>query len=378
VALLHVLTPEYLPQVGGVADYTRLIARGLSDAGDEVHVWCPASGSAVPGDPFTVHAELGRFHRSDLDRTGHLLDQFPRPRRLLVQWVPHGYGFRAMNVPFCFWLWRRAARGDQIELMVHEAYLAFWEGSWRQTAAAAVHRFMTAVLLRAAQRVWISIPAWERLWKPYTFGRSIPFAWLPIPSGLNPPDEQAVGELRVKLGVARRPLIGHLGTYGSPITSLLDNLLPEVLRQPKAPHILLIGSGSEQFLASFSERHPMHRDRVTATGALSDSALAAHIAACDLLIQPYPDGISSRRTTAMAGLYLGVPIVTTRGYLTEPLWETSQAVRLAKVGDTPDFIAHVNQLLEHPDERQRTAERARALYDRMFDLRLTVAALRPA
>ena len=54
-------------------------------------------------------------------------------------------------------------------------------------------------------------------------------------------------------------------------------------------------------------------------------ALADHIGACDLLIQPYPDGISSRRTSAMAGLALGIPVITTTGSLTESLWAETRA-----------------------------------------------------
>jgi glycosyltransferase involved in cell wall biosynthesis len=341
-------------------------------------VWCPAGGKGQPADRWTVHPELGGFRRADRKRTGALLDRFPAPHRLLVQWVPHGYGFHSMNLAFCVWLWRRAVRGDQIELMVHEPYLAFWEGNWRQNAAAVVHRLMTAVLLRAASRVWISIPAWESSWKPYALGRTIPFAWLPIPTGLAEADPRSTDDLRVRLGAGRHPVIGHLGTYGRHVASLLQGLLPDMLRLLTSSHVSLIGSGSDRFRAEFLKQYPMYAERITATGVVNDRALAAHVSACDVLIQPYADGISSRRTTAMAGLRLGVPIVTTRGRLTEALWESSSAVRLADVGDTAGFIAHVKELLEHPDERQRTAERARALYDRLFDVRLTVAALRPA
>ena len=39
----HLITCEYPPRTGGVSDYTRLVAEGLSEAGDEVHVWCPPS-----------------------------------------------------------------------------------------------------------------------------------------------------------------------------------------------------------------------------------------------------------------------------------------------------------------------------------------------
>jgi glycosyltransferase involved in cell wall biosynthesis len=280
-----------------------------------------------------------------------------------------------MNIPFCFWLWRRAAAGDRIELMVHEPYLHLWEGSWRQTAAAAVHRVMTAVLLRAATRVWIAVPAWEPMWKPYAFGRSVPFTWVPIPSGVSLPDALEVRGLRARLGANRHPVIGHLGTYGSLVSALLDGLLPDILRQLSAPQVLLIGAGSEQYRAAFLIRHPQYADRIGATGPLSERALATHIAACDLLVQPYPDGITSRRTTAMAGLRLGVPIVTTSGYLTEHLWEETGAVRLSAVADRAGTVAHVADLLARADVRARLGETGRDVYARLFDISRTVAAL---
>lgn len=375
MSVIHLLTPEYLPKIGGVADYTRQVAQALTEAGEDVHVWCPATGERSTVDRFIVHPDLGRFGRADLTKAGQLLDRFPAPRRLLVQWVPHGYGRRAMNVPFCLWLWRRAAAGDTIELMVHEPYLHLWEGSWRQTAAATVHRFMTAVLLRAATRVWISVPAWERMWKPYAFGRPVPFTWLPIPSGVRQPDALEVRELRARLGTDRHAVVGHFGTYNALISALLDGLLPGLLQQLGEPRLLLIGTGSDRYRSAFLERHPQYASRIDATGPLSDSALAAHIAACDLLVQPYPDGITSRRTTAMAGLRLGVPIVTTRGYLTERLWEETGAVRLSAVGDSAGTIAQVADLLARPDARARLGETGREVYARTFDIGRTVRAL---
>ena len=128
---MFIITPEYPPHSGGVSDYTHLVALGLTEAGDEVHVWGP-SGSRGCGkiSGLFVVDELGGFGPSDLRRTGRSLNRFVRPRRLVVQWVPHGYGFRSVNVPFCLWLWTRAMfRGDEIDIVVHEPCLAFDEGS---------------------------------------------------------------------------------------------------------------------------------------------------------------------------------------------------------------------------------------------------------
>src|SRR5712692_2984692 len=94
----HILTPEYPPHLGGVSDYTRLVALGLVEAGDEVHVWGPrGSGGSGETSGLFVHDQLGEFGPTDLGRAGELLNAFPEPRRLFVQWVPHGYGFRSMN-----------------------------------------------------------------------------------------------------------------------------------------------------------------------------------------------------------------------------------------------------------------------------------------
>src|SRR6266566_6876561 len=129
MALIHLITPEYLPHRGGVGDYTRAVACGLAKAGDDVHVWCSSEGHGESGDQFSVHPDLGRFSSGDLKHADTALNRFPAPRRLLVQWVPHGFGYRAMNLRFCLWLWQRASAGDAVELMVHEPYLAFWEGT---------------------------------------------------------------------------------------------------------------------------------------------------------------------------------------------------------------------------------------------------------
>src|SRR5262249_44693742 len=138
----HLITGEYPPQPGGVSDYTRLVAGALADAGKRVTVWCPPADGATPDEGgVTVRRELGAMGGADLRRAGALLDAEPAPRRLLVQWVPHAFGRRAINYPFCRWVRRRAACGDRVEIVVHEPFLDF-RGSWKQRAAAVVQRLM--------------------------------------------------------------------------------------------------------------------------------------------------------------------------------------------------------------------------------------------
>jgi len=96
------------------------------------------------------------------------------------------------------------------------------------------------------------------------------------------------------------------------------------------------------------------------------------------LIQPYPDGVTSRRTSVMACLSQARPVVTTRGRLTEPLWAGSGAVALADVGDAGRFAEEAVRLLADATARARLGARGRQLYDDTFSVDRVVTALRAA
>lgn len=365
---------------GGVGDYTHLIAKGLAAAGDTVHVWCPDAGAEFKESAgINVHRELGAMKTEDWRRVGRLLERFTAPRRILVQWVPHGYGYRSMNLPFCAWLWKRArVNGDDVELMVHEPFLQFGEGNWKQDGVAVVHRLMTTMLLNAARRVWLSIPAWEKLLRPFALGRRVRFDWLPIASTIPVVDDpDAVNALRQRLAPGDVRVVGHFGTYGKHLTKLLMAALPVLLSDALNPGLLLlIGRGSLGARQRLVRECPELAQRVYATGALCAEDLSRYMRACDFMVQPFPDGVSSRRTSAMAGLSHGRPIVTTSGPLTESFWSGSGAVALAPVGDVAALVGAARRLLEDEEARARMSAAASSLYRERFDVRNTIAALR--
>jgi glycosyltransferase involved in cell wall biosynthesis len=376
----HIITCEYPPQLGGVSDYTRMVAAGLAAAGESVHVWHPAGSDPRPSDPgVALHDEPGSFSRDDLRRVDAALDRFPGPRRLFVQWVPHGYGYRSMNVGFCLWLLRRArTHGDVVEIMAHEAFLPFRKDRVRENVAALVHRVMTVILLRAASRVWYSIPNWERLWRPYALGKALPFRWLPLPSTIGPAagsaERRAIREKYARQGL----LIGHFGTFGQDIRDLLVSILAAIPADTPDYSILLIGPRGEGAAADLLRLRPDLAGRVHATGALPSTSVGPYIGACDVMLQPYTDGVSTRRTSFMAGLGLGRPMVTTLGFASEPLWKESGAAMFAAPSDTAALATAVASLLRDPASRDRLGRMAAELYQSRFDIEHVITALRQA
>jgi glycosyltransferase involved in cell wall biosynthesis len=371
----HIIACEYPPQIGGVSSYVESVARGLGAAGQRVHVWCPpARGPRPQPTGVAVHEELGQFTPSDLRRVSRQLDRFAGPRRVLIQWVPHGYGYRSMNLPFCLWARRRARRGDCVDIMVHEPFLAF-EGSWKQRAAAAVHRVMTFVLLGAARRAWISIPSWRGSLEPFAAGRPLGFDWLPVPSPVEPiEDPRGVAAARSRYARENGHLVGHFGLYSRLIAKPMKEVVAHLLGRTEAVDVLLMGEGSSTLRRDIIEADPNLASRVHASGPLSRDELSRHLQACDVLMQPYPEGISSRRTSTMAALAHGKAIVTTDGPASEPIWRERRAVSLT-VFEPALIAAEVERLVTNERARRELGDCARRAYEERFAVKHTVDGL---
>ena len=373
----HIVTGEYPPTAGGVSDYTRSVATGLAAAGDEVHVWCPVNAEHAGAPGVNVHGIAGAWTRMDLRRLDEALAPFPGPRRLLVQWVPHAYGRRSLNVAFCRWVRRRAGAGDVVDLMIHEPGLGFGEGGLRHNLAAALHRWMLLLLLGRARRVWVAIPAWIETIRPWALGRDLAFCWLPIPGSI--PVSGAGDEVRrvreALLDGRTGVVVGHFSTYSREIRAALREIVPALLERAPGVRVLLLGRGGESALAELRDATP-HADRLHAAGPLDSAALSCRLQACDLLLQPYPDGASTRRSTLMTAMAHGLPVVTTIGRLSEPFWRQTDAVDVLPAGDAAAIARAVTDLAAEPERRNRLGASARATYDARFSLGHVIAALR--
>ena len=172
--------------------------------------------------------------------------------------------------------------------------------------------------------------------------------------------------------------VGHFGTYPSGTTELLTPVLVGVLKGAADRVAVLIGRNSAEFRGRLAAAHPELSGRVIATGELPADDTAARLAACDVLVQPYPDGVSGRRTSATSALALGVPLVTNLGALSEGEWATADnGVSLAH-SPSPDAIrAAVETVLAlSPADRAARADAGRRWYAERFALGRVIAVLR--
>jgi glycosyltransferase involved in cell wall biosynthesis len=378
----HLLTGEFPPGCGGVGDYASDLALALADAGDTVHVWTVAprqphtGGGRMPANARLVVHELpdvfGPQSRTALEAAWR-----ETPGTILLQYVPNALGARGANLAFCRWLRHVHQAGADVRIMFHEPYFYFTlTRPWRN-ALAIVQRTMAATLLQSARTIYMSTATWQRYLQAVG---SLPHATtLPIPSSI--PDGAAaelVEHNRALISPAGTPVIGHFGTYGDHVATELFALLPEIAGQALIARFAFMGEGSREFLERLRAQHPQVASRAWASGRLPANELSAVLGACDVLVQPYPDGITTRRTSAMAGLRNGVATVSTAGSLTEAIWRDTGAVALAPASDRAAFARTVARLLDDPDARKLQAAQGARAYERHFSMPHTIAVLRAA
>lgn len=377
-----VITAAYPPDEGGVADYTVALARELAARGDRV--WIIAGGGpdggGLGGEAIKVCRFPGHFGLRALLLMSRELLRVPKPRQIVIQYVPQAFGPRVRSdgrrmrgLPLSLCLWLQLLR-PRVWTMFHETVAL--PGAGRSVAMQLVVRityWMLRLVVRKSSRIFISAPVWADVISEVTRSKGL-VEWLPVPSNLpTQVDASCVEKVRrTLLGADATTLIGHFGSLRGVVTEILEPVVHRLLDGRPERLFVAIGSGSSAFAAECRALWPGLAARILATGNLPHEQAAEHMAACDVMVEPYPDGVSSRRSSTMGPLALGCVVVSNDGPWTEPVWRETGAVVLAASADPVLLCEKVEEVLR---TRPNLSERAARLYDAQFSFRHTVAVM---
>ena len=373
MGIWHIITGEYPPQAGGVSDYTRLVANGLASARNAVHVWAPECGvRSNSGAGVAVHRLPGHFGPRALAAAAREIRANPA-RSVLVQYVPHAYGFKAMNLPFCLWL--NSIRQVDLTVMFHEVAFPLNRAQpLRHNLLGAVTWLMARLVCRSATRIMVASARWQAMLR--RLGVTAPISWVPVPSNI-PVVEDAAATARWRQQCTKENglLLGHFANYSQYSVERLTQIMPALLGEQGHLSLLLLGAHSGEFRRRLINTNRHLAGSIHASGPLAPQDLSWALAACDIMVQPYPDGVSTRRGSMTALLAHRRAIVTTDGVATERLWSDSGAVALVPAGDPAGMRDAIDQMLSSYERRRGYACGALELYEKRFALRHTIAAL---
>ena len=134
---------------------------------------------------------------------------------------------KAMNLPFCLWLYAFGRTNRRVTVMFHEATVPSVDGQpMRHRLLAVVTRLMAMLAVRSASTIFVSTPAWKDRLTEFAGGKTI--GWLPVPSNVAVAnDPAAIAAMRQSMNGPT--VVGHFGTYNAAISQLLIAPLLQLL-----------------------------------------------------------------------------------------------------------------------------------------------------
>jgi glycosyltransferase involved in cell wall biosynthesis len=359
------LTGEYPPMQGGVADHTAHLAHHLTELGIEVCVLTSRKAISNPKSPISIypiiaHWGLGCWRQIDRFLAEH------RPDVLHIQYQAAAFDLGG----WVNWLpWRLRWRSDRLRVVVtfHDLrvpYLFPKAGPLRWCSI--------LILARYADAVIVTNPEDEQT----LLQSQIPNPKSQISLGSNvepcPPPDYDRRRWRARLGLDDSVLLlayfGFLNASkgGEDLILALDCLV----QRGYNAHLLMIGGQ----VGDVDPTNLAYADRVRSliqtcglaprvqwTGYTSPEEASANLLAADVVVMPYRDGVSFRRTTFIAALRHGCPVVTTHPAI--PLTELRDGdnVLLVPPRDVEALAGAVARLAGDPTLRARLAAGAEAL-----------------
>ena len=334
---------EYPPDVGGLADYTACLKRALTARGIEAHVLTRAR-------PAAPQHEVARVvRRWDARSLGYLVRLAPRRGVVHLQFQAAAFDLLG-DVCLAPLLLGRLRPDTRVVTTFHDArvpYLFPKAGRLRQLAVRLLARTSAAVLA-SDERDLGGLGAEPAKSYRVPIGSNVPCA---------PPPGFQREAFRAQLGLASGQLgVAYFGLLNA--SKGLDSLVGawrRVRAADPSARLLLVGGGvgasdpTDRLTAERVVRQlAVFGEHVLRTGYLSPPMLSAHLLAADVALLPYADGASPRRGSLLACAAHGLPIVSTAPASAG----LDQVVLAAPAGDVDALATAVLRVARDPGVRE--------------------------
>ncbi|MFM7322071.1 MAG: hypothetical protein ACKO5K_11185 [Armatimonadota bacterium] len=283
-----------------------------------------------------------------------------RPDWTILQYNPFSWGRRGFNpyLPMAMERIRRAGT-TRIGLMVHERYVPLTTAKY--LAMSLWQRPQYRLLVRGSDVLFCSTEPWMPELRALAPGRSIHLA--PAGSGI-PRVEIPRSEARQRLGIPEGTFVaGFFGfAHASKPLGHVASACQAIAATGRDVRLLYIGLQPDIVRAAVPGME------VIADGSLPAMEVSRRFAAMDLLLCPFVDGVSTRRTTLMTGLQHGIPTLGTVGEYTSPALaaEDDRSMRLVPCTDVHAFASAAVQLAESEVDRERIGAAGLRLFEADF------------
>jgi len=279
----------------------------------------------------------------------------PVPAWVLLQYNPFSYGRWGISAALLRDVAAvRRRRNTTIAVCVHEPWTHVHD--WRSVLMAGAQRAQLQVLLGLADVV---LGVTEHLAR--RLGRRA--VHVPVGSNVTPVDLSR-REARSQAGVTGELVVALFGTAHP--SRALDHAEAAIAvlagrRGARAVRVLNLGHGAPALKVPPGVAVDM-------PGRIEARELSLRLRASDIVLLPFVNGVSTRRTTLMAALAHALPVASVHGSDTDSvLVAHPEAISLTPAGEPAAYAQAVAELVDDRDRLRAVGLAGRRLYEAHFD-----------
>jgi glycosyltransferase involved in cell wall biosynthesis len=314
---IGIITRTLPPYACGIGDYTMVLADSVRSLGYHVELF---AGKGQRGK--YIHLVDDEWNYQSLSMLFIQLEKTCL-NRLVLQYIPGMYsnarGEYNYNIAD---FWHSCSQRWKTVLILHETYFRVWwypPSWWRGTKHKRLLRSLansSHLVLSPSGLLIEEIKAWNQRLRAYLLPNGSHFPVVPSDREkwrherkIDPND---IVLILFGGGNSLKWLRGHVNAVDA---LLSDNGI-------RARWLLLGGVPREWFKLN---------SPVISPGRLPEAAISSWLQASDIFLMPHFAGLCARRTTLMAAMQHALPVVGTRGMMTEAFWSEVQGVGLVPV-----------------------------------------------
>lgn len=354
---LALVFPSLPPALDGIGDHTARFAEALARSARVRILTAQDDASPIPS------VEVRRAFECSSHKIRGLVDAVAGdpPDWLILQFDQFSYGRWGLNpfLPLAIRAIKRSCPRTRIAWIAHEDFVPVT--SWKFAIMTAWQRAQFVALGHLADLVFFSIGPWVDRYSRWFPRKTVRH----LPCGSNIPRSGVTrAEARQRLGIEEGTFVA--GVFG---TINASRLLPSISRAATALHrasddfrLLYVGPHGAALRAALGDVPLLDAGRLPA------EAVSAHLAAMDVHLAPFIDGVSTRRSSFMAGLQHGVPSLGTAGPLTDAMLHrvNGEAFLLTPVDRPEEFEREALELFRDPGRRSQIGAGGQRLYEASF------------
>lgn len=349
-----IISRNFPPAICGVGDYSYRLAENLKNKNNEIHI---ITSDEPESRDFPVTSIGNSWTPVKLLKTvGEL-----KPDFIILQYVCQMYG-RAGIIPglLAFILLVKL-------LFPHTKLLVTFHELWiplnpKELILGIIQRLQTGIIILAADAGIVTTISREKaMRKLFSFkkiykipvGSNIPAA--PIPRTLSAGDGLTLSTFgRIH---PERDLISLIKAVGI-IYQKYDNVKLKIIGKIDE---------CEQYFAALEEIKKQKLEKnISWTSTCSNDEILAHLRNSHIYISPELDGASGRRTTMMAALSIGLPIIAYDGYDTEKILKNGENIILIPPKNPEILAENIIKLANNENLRIKLGINAGKTFENFF------------